>query len=248
MKEFQAVSGSVAGLPSVSAVRIAVTGRQKWKVYLASQAQMAASAMAMFNKANSLAFSPSVLPCAAAMICAILFQWPGGVSVPAPSAQNKAISVCSSVRVEPVVAPSSVTSLESVAYCALSREGGPGGRNWEPLLIPNGATNPHWGNKYGAEAGGVGNQTPGPLPPGGGTMSSEPSLTRAARIWFATNSPHTIPAIFCGPLGIAARIAMCSVSKLDAAAGNKLTSALCAAAVAAALREAPAGAKLCTRE
>ena len=77
-----------------SAKAIAVTGRQKSKVYLASHAQMAASAMAMFNKANNLAFSSSVLPCAAARTCAMLFQCPGGVSVPAPSAQNRAISVC----------------------------------------------------------------------------------------------------------------------------------------------------------
>src|SRR5437016_14041649 len=39
----------------------------------------------MFNNAKSLAFSSSVLLRAAAIICAILFQWPGGVSVPAPS-------------------------------------------------------------------------------------------------------------------------------------------------------------------
>ena len=104
MKEFQAVSGSVAALPSVPALRIAVTGRQLWKGgHPASQAQIAASAMAMFNKANSLAFSSSVLPWSAPpIIRAILFQWPGGVSVPAPSAQNKAISVCSAVRVDPL--------------------------------------------------------------------------------------------------------------------------------------------------
>src|SRR5438034_1405684 len=100
MKESQAVSGSVAGLPSVSALRIAVTGRQLWNVYFASQAQMAPSAMARFNKANSRAFCSSVLPRTSAIICAILFQWPGGVSVPAASAQNKAINVWSSVRDE----------------------------------------------------------------------------------------------------------------------------------------------------
>ena len=71
---------------------------------------MAASAIAMFKSANNLAFSSSVVPRAAAIICAMLFQWPGGVSVPAPSAQNKAISVWSSVRVEPTSAPSSLTS------------------------------------------------------------------------------------------------------------------------------------------
>ena len=59
---------------SGSAKAIAVTGRQKSNVYLASQAQMAASAMAMFNKANNLAFSSSVLPRASAIICAMLFQ------------------------------------------------------------------------------------------------------------------------------------------------------------------------------
>jgi len=55
---------------SGSAKAIAVTGRQKSKMYLASQAQMAASAMAMFNKANSRAFRSGVLSCAAAMFCA----------------------------------------------------------------------------------------------------------------------------------------------------------------------------------
>src|SRR6185436_19255843 len=93
-----------------SAKAIAVTGRQKWYVYFASQEQMAASAIAMFMSANNLAFSSIVVPCDAPIICAMLFQWPGGVSVPAPSAQNKAISVWSAVRVEPTAAPSCLTS------------------------------------------------------------------------------------------------------------------------------------------
>src|SRR5262249_46669617 len=50
-------SAAVAGLPSVSASGIAVTGRQNplppTKKYFASQATMAASASAMFNSANS---------------------------------------------------------------------------------------------------------------------------------------------------------------------------------------------------
>ena len=57
-----------------SAKAIAVTGRQKLNVYLASQAQMAASAMAIFKSPNNLAFSSSVVPRAAAIICAMLFQ------------------------------------------------------------------------------------------------------------------------------------------------------------------------------
>src|SRR6266576_5515998 len=72
-----------------SAKAIAVTGRQKWYVYLASQEQMAASAIAMFKSANNLTSSSSVTPRVAPIVCAMLFQWPGGVSVPEPSAQNK---------------------------------------------------------------------------------------------------------------------------------------------------------------
>ena len=59
---------------------------------------MPASASAMFRSANSRAFSSSVVPIAAATSCAMTFQWPGGVTVPAPSAQNLAIAVCSSER------------------------------------------------------------------------------------------------------------------------------------------------------
>src|SRR5882724_4667057 len=192
---------------SGSAKAIAVTGRQKSKVYFASHAQIAASAMAMFKRANNLAFSSSVLPCPAPIICAMLFQCPGGVSVPVPSAQNKAISVWSSVRVELTSSPSSLTSLKSAAYCWLSRDGGPGGRNCELLVIANGTTNPHCGSKYGRNNGGVGTHTPGPLPPGGWTIALNPSFARAARIWVATNSPHVMPFAFCGPFGIPARIA-----------------------------------------
>src|SRR5437667_5967919 len=52
----------VSGLPSISALRMAVMGRQKLNVYLQSQAMIAASASAMFNNANNRAFCSSVLP------------------------------------------------------------------------------------------------------------------------------------------------------------------------------------------
>src|SRR6266480_7278525 len=48
---------------SGSAKLIAVTGRQKWKVYLASQAQMAASAMAMFKGKQPCVFFQCVALC-----------------------------------------------------------------------------------------------------------------------------------------------------------------------------------------
>src|SRR5947208_14747856 len=126
-----------AQFSSGSAKAIAVTGRQKWNVYLASQAQIAASAMAMFNKPNSLAFSSSVLPCAAPIICAILFQWPGGVSVPAPSAQNKGSRGWCSVRVEPTTSPSSLTPLDCAAYRSQPRDGGATVRYRELVIIAN---------------------------------------------------------------------------------------------------------------
>src|SRR5438128_5436821 len=116
-------------------------------MYLASQAQIAASAIAMFKRANKRAFSSSVLPRAAPISCAMLFQWPGGVSVPAPSAQKRAIWDWSAVRVELVLAPSSLTSLRSAVYFALVRAGGPGGRNSELVVMQKGLRKAHCGNK-----------------------------------------------------------------------------------------------------
>ena len=62
MNDDQAASGAVAGLPSVSPERIAVTGRQKLYVYLASHALIPASAIAMFRRANRRALSSSAAP------------------------------------------------------------------------------------------------------------------------------------------------------------------------------------------
>src|SRR5207247_1805439 len=87
----QPVSAAVFGLPSPAAVRTAVIGRQNRSAYLASQAAMALSAMAMFSAANRRASSASVSWRPAATCPTISFQWPGGVSVPPPSAQNRAI-------------------------------------------------------------------------------------------------------------------------------------------------------------
>src|SRR5262245_9393600 len=111
MNELQFGSAIVASLPSVLPFRIAVTGRQELYVYFASQAQIAASARVILWRANRRAFCASVLSRCPATIRAIEFQWPGGVSVPAPSAQNNAICDCSAVRADPTAAPSAFTSL-----------------------------------------------------------------------------------------------------------------------------------------
>src|SRR5262245_26271663 len=117
---------------------MAVTGRQSLHANFMSQHTTAASASAMFNNAKSRAFSCTDNPDVRAALCAIRFQWPGGVTVPGPSAQKYAISVCSGVRTVLLRAPSVLTSSKSCAYSGLSIFGGHAGRNCDPDVIPNG--------------------------------------------------------------------------------------------------------------
>src|SRR5688572_10157352 len=109
----------------------------------------------------------------------MLFQCPGGVSVPAPSAQKRAISVCSGDRVEPAAAPSARTSARSSRYSALSKGGGPDGRKVLPDGVANGMTNPQCGSRYAAKPGVVGCHTPNPVPEGGLIVRIEPSFARS---------------------------------------------------------------------
>ena len=155
----QAASAAVSGLPSSAASRMPVIGRQKLNSYLASQQLMTASAMATLSAANSRAFSSSVLPCCSATIWAMRFRWPGGVAVPAPLAQNRAMAVWSAVRVALVAEPSSLTSLKAAVYSALSSAGGAAGRNWSPLVMANGVTS----GQCGVQAGRVGGRRRPPL-------------------------------------------------------------------------------------
>src|SRR5262249_8878342 len=127
-------------LPSWSAERIAVTGRQKLSANLASQQATAASARAVSSMAKSRASSRSPSWRRRATAAAISFQWPGGGAVPELSFQNSAIWVWSGVRVVLLAAPRLSTWLSAAAYSGLSRAGGLGGRNWEGLVNRNGAT------------------------------------------------------------------------------------------------------------
>src|SRR3990172_11559463 len=113
--------------------------------------------------------------------------------------------------------------------------------------MAKGVTNAHCGSAYGRNPGGVGCQTPGPLPEGGGTGASEPSSARQLRIRSATDSPQAMPLLFCGPFPMGARVAAWRSSKLEALVGKRVTSTLCAAALAAATLEALAGTVLCTK-
>jgi hypothetical protein len=67
-------SATVSGLPVWSASRMAVIGRHRLYVYLASKWPMTASDSATFSSAKSRAFWSSVLPRDAAALSAISFQ------------------------------------------------------------------------------------------------------------------------------------------------------------------------------
>src|SRR5262249_25070294 len=93
----QSGSGGRLAVFSFAAVRIAVTGRQKSNRYLLSQQLIAVSASATLSSAKRRAFSMVVSPRSVAIERAMRFQWPGGVTVPSPSAQKWAMTVCSFV-------------------------------------------------------------------------------------------------------------------------------------------------------
>jgi hypothetical protein len=77
--------------------RIAVTGRSDQYANFASQHAMKASACAVFSTAKCRAELSVERPAHSTRSAAIVFQWPGGVVIPAPSAQKSAIRFCSAV-------------------------------------------------------------------------------------------------------------------------------------------------------
>src|SRR5918996_1209205 len=79
--------------------RIALTRRIDQYVNFASQHAMNASAWAVLSAAKRRAESSTSRSASGTSSSAIWFQWPGGVTVPAPSAQKSAIARCSGVRV-----------------------------------------------------------------------------------------------------------------------------------------------------
>ena len=82
---------------------------------MAFQAEMPASASATFSSANSLASCCRLSPAASDTVAAMPFHWPGGVSVPVWSFQNRAITVWSAVRVVLVRLPSDSTWFSDAA-------------------------------------------------------------------------------------------------------------------------------------
>src|SRR6478735_11855102 len=140
MSAVQAGSATVAGLLSSPARGTAFQGRQKSKWYLSFQQLIDASAPAMFCSARSLALSAASRPFRVMSCRATSFQLNTGALC-----HHLATYVCSSLRVEPVALPRALTSLNSVAHCALSSAGGGTERNCEELWIRNGLTSPAHG-------------------------------------------------------------------------------------------------------
>src|SRR5262245_41231897 len=120
-KESQFGSGVIR---NPSALRMALIGRQKLYVYFESQQAIAASAAAMFKRANIRAVSKMDSFLAAATWLAIGFQ----IAV-ADAGHHIATSVSGAIRTTLFWTPMSFTSLTSIAYRSLSSAGGGPTRN-----------------------------------------------------------------------------------------------------------------------
>src|SRR5262245_49308584 len=103
---------------------MALIGRQKLYVYLESKQAMAASAAAMFKRANIRELSEMDSCLAAATCLAIGFQMIAG-----DADHHIATSVSGPIRTTLFWAPMSFTSLTSIAYRSLLIAGGGPTRN-----------------------------------------------------------------------------------------------------------------------
>src|SRR5450759_177254 len=116
------------------------------------------------------------------------------MSIGVSSCQNFAVSVWNGVRTVLVALPKALTSLKSVAYCALSSAGGPAGRNCDGEVSANGVVVASVRNFGGPDPPGVTCQSPGAVPNVyGGGVALKPSVDRQATIWLATVFPQARP-------------------------------------------------------
>src|SRR5262249_56458232 len=153
------IRDSQAGSADRSELRMAVTGRQKLYLYLFSNPAITASAIAMLSSAKNRALSTRLSFLAADTARATAFN--GGTSDPA---QWIAIAVCSLVRTVLFLEPKRFTSSKSFAKAALSNAGGPTLGHSLALVSTNGFTFPQCGRMGFMFIGGVGWETPRPLP------------------------------------------------------------------------------------
>src|SRR6267142_3810005 len=128
---------------------MAVSGRQKTKWNLLSQAVSPASPTARLASAKSRALSPMSGTCKPTMSLSTWFH-----STRKLEFQNKARSVCSCVRALWELALRDLTSLYAVAYRWLVRAVGLGARNCEGLVRVKGVTLASHGASIGEKDGG----------------------------------------------------------------------------------------------
>src|SRR5215212_1341442 len=125
-----------------------------------------------------------------------------------PNCQKTAAAVWSAVRVVLFNAPSSFTSLKSLAYALLVSAFGPFERYRDESSIRNGFsldTQPS-GSKTGADGQPIGRQLPASLPIDGLNAPMNPSSFREASIAAAAASPAATPPCSIGPSGIPASV------------------------------------------
>src|SRR5262245_53623455 len=134
----QPVSASVASLPSISARRIAVIGRQKPYSYFASNTATNESMAATFTSANKRARSTVDNGCDEASERTTGFHDAGPVID-----QKSAVSVCEAERSLLSLAPRRLTSAKSRAQTSLVSFGGGAGLNSDGERIAHGFTSGH---------------------------------------------------------------------------------------------------------
>src|SRR5262249_8159316 len=126
--------------------------------------------------------------------------------------------------------------------------GGASGWNWDPLFSTHGVTLPQPGATIGPLPS-TGTQTPGRPAPGavyGKLARAAPSTARKSTMALAAATPTAVP----GSASVrphCATEAGAWLTKVRAAPPNSRVSARCAAAIAAAAGDAPAGAALAVR-
>ena len=96
--------------------------------------------MAIAAMASSRALSVTSRPGAVATERAT-----GQYTAGAVASQNRAMAVCSGVRLELLIPPSALISSKSRFHTSLVKPGGGPGRNWSPLVITHGRRLPQWG-------------------------------------------------------------------------------------------------------
>src|SRR5262245_30883060 len=134
----QVGAASVASLPSMSARRIAVIGRQKAYSYFASNTATNESMAATFASARRRARSTVDIGCDEASERTTGFHEAGPVID-----QKSAVSVCEAERSLLSLAPRRLTSAKSRAQTSLVSFGGAGGRNSAGERIAHGLTSGH---------------------------------------------------------------------------------------------------------